>query len=115
MVLTHIVKISSKIQASKTLKQSAALLLQFCVFVMSQAAAQNYDPWRETNKRLFRLNDSFDKPIVRPIVASYILFMPRAAREGIGNAFSNIDDINVLVNDLLQLMLGAALNDSGRL
>ena len=108
-------KISSKIQTSKTLKQSAALLLQFCVFVMSQAAAQTYDPWRETNKRLFRLNDSFDKPIVRPIVASYILFMPRVARQGIGNVFSNIDDINVLVNDLLQLMLGAALNDSGRL
>ena len=108
-------KISSKIQTSKTLKQSAALLLQFCVFVMSQAAAQTYDSWRETNKRLFRLNDSFEQPIFRPIVASFILFMPRAARQGIGNAFSNIDDINVLVNDLLQLKLGAALNDSGRL
>jgi len=48
-------------------------------------------------------------------VASYILFMPRAAREGIGNVFSNIDDINVLVNGLLQLKLDAAINDSGRL
>ena len=108
-------QISSKIQTSKTLKQSAALLLQFCVFVMSQAAAQTYDPWTETNEWLLRPNDSFDKPIVRPIVASYILFMPRVARQGIGNVFSNIDDINVLVNDLLQLKLGAALNDSGRL
>ena len=82
---------------------------------MSQAAAQTYDSWRETNKRLLRLNDSFGKLIVRPIVTSYILFMPRVARQGIGNVFSNIDDIYVLVNDLLQLMLGAALNDSGRL
>ena len=82
---------------------------------MSPALPQTDDPWRETNKRLFRLNDSFDKPIVRPIVASYILFMPRVARQGIGNVFSNIDDINVLVNDLLQLKLGVALNDSGRL
>ena len=108
-------KISSKIQTSKTLKQSAALLLQFCVFVMSPAAAQTYYPWRETNKRLFRRNDYFDKLIVRPITASYTLFIPRVARQEIGDFFSNIDDINVLVNDLLQLKLGAALNDSGRL
>ena len=53
------------------------------------------------------------KLIVRPVVAGYILFIPRAARQGIGNFFSNIDDINVLVNDLLQLKLDAALNDSG--
>ena len=108
-------KTYSEIQTSKTLNQSAALSLLFCVFVMSPAAAQTYDPWGETNKRLFRLNDYFDTLIVRPVAAGYTLFIPRVARQGIGNFFSNIDDINVLVNDLLQLMLGAALNDSGRL
>ena len=107
-------KTYSEIQTSKTLNQSAALSLLFCVFVMSPAAAQTYDPWGETNKRLFRLNDYFDTLIVRPVAAGYTLFIPRVARQGIGNFFSNIDDINVVVNDLLQLKLDAALNDSGR-
>lgn len=105
-------KTSRKIHAPK---RSAALLLLFCIFVTSSAAAQTDDPWRETNERLFRLNDYFDQLIVRPVAAGYTLFIPRVARQGIGNFFSNIDDINVLVNDLLQLKLDAALNDSGRL
>ncbi|MFT7472000.1 MAG: phospholipid-binding lipoprotein MlaA [Kiritimatiellia bacterium] len=108
-------KTSSKIQGPKTIKQSAALLLLLCVFVTSPATAQTDDPWRETNERLFRLNDYFDQLIVRPVAAGYTLFIPRIARQGIGNFFSNIDDINVLVNDLLQLKLDAAMNDSGRL
>ena len=90
-------------------------MLLFCVFVVSPATAQKDDPWRELNERLFRLNDYFDQLIVRPVATGYTLFIPRIARQGIGNFFSNIDDINVLVNDLLQLKLDAALNDSGRL
>jgi phospholipid-binding lipoprotein MlaA len=106
------VKTSSKIQ---TAKAAAALLLLFCVFVVSPATAQKDDPLREMNERLFRLNDYFDQLIVRPVATGYTLFIPRIARQGIGNFFSNIDDINVLVNGLLQLKLDAAINDSGRL
>ena len=105
-------KTSSKIQ---TAKAAAALLLLFCVFVVSPATAQKDDPLREMNERLFRLNDYFDQLIVRPVATGYTLFIPRIARQGIGNFFSNIDDINVLVNGLLQLKLDAAINDSGRL
>lgn len=108
-------KISSQIQFPRTIGQSAVLLLLFCVFVTSPAAGQADDPWREANERLFKLNDYFDQLIVRPVATSYTLFIPRVARQGIGNFFSNIDDINVLVNDLLQLKLGAVMNDSGRL
>jgi phospholipid-binding lipoprotein MlaA len=101
-------------QIPKPIKQSTAFLLLLCIFVASDAGAQTNDPWRETNERLFRLNDYFDQLIVRPVASGYILFIPRIARQGIGNFFSNIDDINVFVNDLLQLKLDAAMNDSGR-
>ncbi len=107
--------ISRIVQASKTCKQSAVFVLLLCVFVSDGAAAQTNDPWRNTNQRIFKLNDYFDQLIVRPVAASYNLFIPRIARQGIGNFFSNIDDINVFVNDLLQLKLDAAMNDSGRL
>ena len=107
-------KTSSKIQAPKTSKQTAAFLLLLCSLVANGASAQTEDPWRETNEQVFRLNDHFDQLIVKPVAAGYTLFIPRVARQGIGNFFSNIDDINVVVNDLLQLKLDAALNDSGR-
>lgn len=108
-------KTTSKTQALKTIRQLTALLLLLCAFVASPATAQTEDPWRGTNERLFRLNDYFDQLIVRPVASGYTLFVPRVARQGIGNFFSNIDDINVLVNDLLQFKLDAAMNDSGRL
>lgn len=78
------------------------------------ADAQNNDPWQRTNERIFRFNDYFDQLLVKPVARTYTLFVPRVARQGIGNFFSNVDDINVLVNNLLQLKLNDALSDSGR-
>lgn len=78
------------------------------------AAAQTADPWQKTNERIFRFNDYFDQLLVKPVARTYTLFVPRVARQGIGNFFSNIDDINVFVNDLMQLKLDDALSDSGR-
>ncbi len=77
--------------------------------------AQTNDPWEGSNQRVFKLNDYFDQLVARPVASTYTLFVPRIARQGIGNFFSNIDDINVFVNDLLQFKFDAALNDSGRL
>ena len=76
--------------------------------------AQTLDPWRDANERVFAFNDYFDRILVRPVAATYNVFVPRIARQVIGNFFSNIDDINVFVNDLLQLKLADALSDSGR-
>ncbi len=103
-----------RLQPLKTLRQLSAGTLLLLLFAVSPAQAQTSDPWVKTNQRIFRLNDYFDQLIVRPVAASYTLFIPRIARQGIGNFFSNINDINVFVNDLLQLKLDAAANDSGR-
>jgi len=72
------------------------------------------DPWQNTNRRIFQFNDFFDTLLVRPIAVIYSTALPRPVRQGIGNFFSNIDDINVFVNDLLQLKFDDALTDSGR-
>jgi phospholipid-binding lipoprotein MlaA len=76
--------------------------------------AQTNDPWRDSNERIFAFNDFFDRILVRPVATTYTTFVPRFARQGIGNFFSNLNDINVFVNDLLQLKFDAALSDSGR-
>lgn len=94
------------------------VLLSCCLLLASaysgSLAAQTPDPWQKTNERIFRFNDYFDQLLVKPVARTYTIFIPRAARQGIGNFFSNIDDINVFVNDLLQLKLDDALSDSGR-
>lgn len=86
----------------------------FCVIPTTVAQTQTNDPWRDTNEQIFKLNDYFDSLLVKPIAVTYSTFVPRAGRQGIGNFFSNINDINVFVNDLLQLKFDDALSDSGR-
>ena len=80
----------------------------------ASASAQAYDPWIDANQRIYAFNDFFDRLLVRPIAATYTTVVPRFVRQGIGNFFSNIDDINVFVNDLLQLKMDDALSDSSR-
>lgn len=81
----------------------------------SVAASQTSDPWREANTYVFKWNDYFDQFVVKPTAFAYTTFLPRFMRQGIGNFFSNVDDINVLANDILQLKFAAAAGDSGRL
>ena len=80
----------------------------------SNAMAQTLDPWRVSNERIFNFNDFIDEIVVKPVARTYSLFVPRFGRQLIGNFFSNIDDINVFVNDLLQLKFDAAVSDCGR-
>jgi phospholipid-binding lipoprotein MlaA len=85
-----------------------------CLFGSASVFAQTPDPWMRVNQKIFSFNDFFDRVLVRPIAITYTTFLPRPVRQGIGNFFSNIDDINVFANDLLQLKLNDALSDSGR-
>lgn len=94
-----------------TVVMLASLLL---ATVSGGTLAQTADPWRGVNERIFAFNDFFDRILVRPVASAYTTFVPRFARQGIGNFFSNLNDINVFVNDLLQFKFGDALSDSGR-
>ncbi|MFK7862875.1 MAG: VacJ family lipoprotein [Pseudohongiellaceae bacterium] len=83
--------------------------------ISTSVSAQSPDPWGKANRQTFAFNDFFDQLIVRPVAVTYTTMVPRIARQGIGNFFSNIDDVNVLVNDVLQLKLKDAAGDTGRL
>lgn len=94
--------------------RTLAKLLGVLVLCCASGPVMAEDPWQKTNRRLFRFNDFFDTILVRPVAVIYSNGIPRPIRQGIGNFFSNIDDINVFVNDLLQLKLNDAITDSGR-
>lgn len=99
---------------SKRLPPIAILILLTTFLIVPNANAQSYDPWRNTNQRIFAFNDYFDQLLVRPITLTYTLFAPRAVRQGVGNFFSNSRDINIAANNALQLKFQAAISDAGR-
>lgn len=105
-------QLASKVNFPKWRMLLVALTL--CL-ISTGVRAQSADPWNSVNQRTFAFNDFFDQLIVRPVAVTYTTFIPRVARQGIGNFFSNIDDVNVLVNDVLQLKFDDAASDTGRL
>ncbi|MEQ8313806.1 MAG: VacJ family lipoprotein [Gammaproteobacteria bacterium] len=97
------------------LRRFIAVAMLLCALVLPASVhAQTQDPWIEANRRVFAFNDYFDRVLVRPVAITYTTFVPRFARQGITNFFSNINDINVFVNDLLQFKFDDAVSDSGR-
>ena len=86
-----------------------------CFLTLFSLAANANDPWESTNTRVYQFNKFLDGWLLRPIALGYNNIVPGVMRQGIGNFFSNIDDVNVLANDLLQLKLLDAATDSGRL
>jgi len=73
------------------------------------------DPWEATNMRVYQFNKLVDGWFLRPVAVAYNNGVPAIVRQGVGNFFSNIDDVNVLANNVLQLKLQDAVTDSGRL
>ena len=108
---------SQRVQVQGSNKQSRRLLLcltfGLVISAPTPARAQSEDPWRSANEMVFAFNDYFDQLLVKPIASIYGV-LPRYARQGVGNFFSNVDDINVFVNGLLQMKFDAVLSDSGR-
>ncbi|MDC0221756.1 VacJ family lipoprotein [Gammaproteobacteria bacterium] len=98
----------------KRLSPIAVLILLTSFLILPNVNAQSYDPWRNTNQRIFAFNDYFDQLLVRPITLTYTSLAPRLVRQGVGNFFSNSRDINIAANNALQFKFQAAISDAGR-
>ena len=73
------------------------------------------DPLEPLNRGIYTFNDGVDSLLIKPAAIAYTQFLPEWLRTGVGNFFSNINDVIVVVNDLLQLKLAQAGSDVGRL
>jgi phospholipid-binding lipoprotein MlaA len=82
----------------------AAMALTACATTTIKEAEQN-DPWQGWNKSTQSFNDGFDKHILKPVANGYLLVTNNAIDDGVTNFFSNINDIGVTINDILQLKL----------
>ncbi len=68
------------------------------------------DPLEGANRRVYRLNQSLDRYLLRPVAVAYRRWLPRPVRKGVHNALRNWDEPGVVVNDVLQ----RRFSDAGR-
>jgi len=73
------------------------------------------DPWEGMNRSIYRFNSYADKYFLNPAVSAYNFVLPGFVRKGISNFFTNLDNIQTIVNEVLQLHGGSALQTTGRL
>jgi len=73
------------------------------------------DPFESYNRAMYQFNESFDTHVAKPVAEVYRDVVPAPVNKGITNFFSNLDDVVVLINDLLQLKLQQAAQDMARI
>lgn len=80
----------------------------------STPARNRADPLESLNRSVYKFNDTLDKAIVKPVAQGYNAAMPTPGKMMVNNFFSNLDDLIVTANDLLQLKFTQAASDGTR-
>jgi len=87
------------------------------VFLLGGCASNGNprDPLEPLNRGIYKFNDAVDNLLIKPAAEAYRDLIPQFVRTGISNFFSNINDVIVALNNLLQGKIPAAINDVGRI
>ncbi len=72
------------------------------------------DPLESFNRSMFAFNEGADKYVIKPAAKGYNFIMPNVASKAVSNFYSNVDDIVVFFNELLQFKIAAAIATSAR-
>jgi len=90
-------------------------LVIVCAALAGCASGPNpQDPLEPLNKEVFKFNETVDHAITRPAARGYREITPDPVRIGVINFFGNFRDVVTAINDVLQLKMGQAANDAGR-
>ncbi len=87
----------------------AALALTGCASGTNPA-----DPFESFNRGVYKFNDTLDKAVGKPVAQGYEKVMPTMGKVMASNFFSNLDDVVVTLNDVLQLKIRQACADGIR-
>lgn len=77
-------------------------------------SATAYDPWEPFNRKVHTFNNAVDRGIARPLATAYSHVVPRFARTGVSNFFSNLRAPLTITNQLLQGRPADAWDSLGR-
>jgi len=98
----------------------ASLLAVCCLQLCACATLPNgkpdpSDPWERMNRTTFKVNDTVDRAVTRPIAVTYRRITPQPVQNGVSNFVDNLVYPVTIVNDLLQARLRLFFRDTGRL
>jgi len=69
------------------------------------------DPLEPMNRTIHSFNEGLDRIVLKPVATGYQTVMPGFAQTGVRNFFSNLNDVSVLANDILQFKLESSTSD----
>lgn len=95
-------------------KLCAALLLAGSLAGCATSGGNPADPLERVNRQVFAFNDLADKAVLTPVAKGYRAVLPGFVRTGVSNFFSNLEDVWVSVNDVLQGKFQEGLEDFTR-
>jgi phospholipid-binding lipoprotein MlaA len=72
------------------------------------------DPFEGFNRSMYGFNQSVDEAVLKPVAKAYKEGLPEIVQTGVRNFFSNLADIFISVNNLLQGKVIEAANDGMR-
>lgn len=81
----------------------------------AQTSKSKDDPYEYYNRKMFSFNDGLDDYVAAPISDAYKWVTPQFMQTGVYNFFSNLKNINVVLNDVLQAKFSQSAYDTGRL
>lgn len=92
-------------------------LLIFSLLLLTGCASveNRQDPFESMNRAIFEFNEALDDKVVEPVARGYRAVIPDPIEMVIGNFFSNLNDVVVGANSLLQLKFGDALASGTRI
>jgi len=72
------------------------------------------DPYEGFNRSMYKFNDKLDVYVGAPVSDAYLWVTPEFVQTGVSNFFSNLKDINVVLNDFMQGKGMQGAEDTGR-
>jgi len=93
-------------------------LLGYLISLQLAGCASNgdpRDPLEPMNRAIHDFNEGLDRMVMKPVAQGYQAVMPGFAETGVRNFFSNLGDVGILANDVLQFKLESSASDLMRL
>ncbi|HTF13807.1 MAG TPA: VacJ family lipoprotein [Burkholderiales bacterium] len=87
---------------AKAKRLCAALLLAGTLAGCATSGGNPADPFEPFNRAMFSFNDTVDTAVIKPVAKGYRRVVPGILRTGISNFFSNLEDVWISVNNVLQ-------------
>lgn len=86
----------------------AAAALAGCASVQTPTPG---DPLEGLNRTVFKFNDTLDTYALKPVAKGYAWAVPQPVRSSVTNFFSNIGDVYVAANELVELKIADGVGD----